>query len=187
MAPLRLSPFDLRARHHLSPLPLAAIIEHAVCAECPHRTLVQRCLIPTHYEQPTFTRLGQIACPVAQVKLTGFFRTPQQPSGNGHQDCRPNDRDASRTNPMVPGEVPEDDSDEADGAPRGGEEAAPPSGHSLSGDPSHNSLLLGRLQLQRLLTGWHSFATARRDRERERRAHAHLALHPDPPAVDVDE
>src|SRR5262245_29278507 len=108
MAPLRLSPFDRRARHRPSPLPLAAIIEHAVCAECPDRTLVQLCLIRAHYEQPTSTRLSQIACPVAPVNLTGLFRTPQQPSGNGHQDCRSNDRDTSRTNPMVPGEVPED-------------------------------------------------------------------------------
>src|SRR6185436_1147192 len=32
-----------------------------------------------------------------------------------------------------------------------------------------------------------SFATTHRDRERERGAHAHLALHPDPPAVQLDE
>src|SRR5438067_1036490 len=103
--PLQLSPFDCHARHRPSPLPLAAIIEHAVCAECPDRTLVERCLIRAHDEQPRFTRLSQVAGPVAPVKPSGFLRTPQHPTGNGHEDCCPNDCDASSTNPMVRSEV----------------------------------------------------------------------------------
>src|SRR5262245_32398285 len=102
MAPLRLSPFDRRARYRPSPLPLAAIIEHAVCAECPDRTLVQLGLIRPHDEQSALTRLRQIAGPVAQIRRTGFSRTPRQPSGNCNQDCRSNDHDATSTNPMVP-------------------------------------------------------------------------------------
>jgi hypothetical protein len=119
MAPLRLSPFNSHARHLPAPLPLAAIIEHAVCAECPDCTLVQLCLIRANDEESTFTRLSRVARPVARLKLSGLFRTRQQPYRDGHQDCRPNDHDASSKKPIVPCKVAEDEREKADGDQRG--------------------------------------------------------------------
>src|SRR5438105_10469004 len=127
--PLRSSPFDRRCRHAPSPLPLAAVIEHSSRTECSDRTFVQLRLIRAHDEQPRFTRLSHVARPVAQVKLSGFVRTAQQPSRDGHQDCHANDRDASGTNPMVPCQVPKDEHDQADADQRGGQEGTP---HRLS-------------------------------------------------------
>jgi len=76
-------------------------------------------LIRANDEESTFTRLSQVARPVAPLKLSGLFWTLRQPDRDGHQDCRSNDHDASSTQPIVPCIVPEDGRDKADGDQRG--------------------------------------------------------------------
>ena len=104
----------------MSPLHATAVIQDTSRAECSDCTFVQPGLIWAHDEEARFTRLRQVARPVAQVKLSGFARTPQRPSRDGHQDCRPNDGDASSTKRIVRGDVPVDQRDKTEGDQRGG-------------------------------------------------------------------
>ena len=120
MAPLRLSPFDRRCQDRPSPLFLAAVIQHSIGAERSDCTLVQLDLIRANDEESAFIRLSQIARPVARLKLGGYVMTPQRPSRDGHQDCRPNDGDASSTKRIVRGDVPVDQRDKTEGDQRGG-------------------------------------------------------------------
>ena len=120
MAPLRLSPFDRNCRNAPSPLPPAAVTQDTSRAESFDCTLVQLCLIRADDEESAFIRLSQIARPVARLKLGGYVMTPQRPSRDGHQDCRPNDGDASSTKRIVRGDVPVDQRDKTEGDQRGG-------------------------------------------------------------------
>ena len=145
LAPLRLSPFDRHCRNTPSPLHATAVIQDTSRAECSDCTFVQLCLLRTHDEEARFTRLSQVARPVARLKLSGCVRAPPRPSRDGHENCCSNNRDASSTKPMVPCDIAGDDRDKADGDQRGGYEAAPPSFHPLSIDSFHNFTLCLRL------------------------------------------
>src|SRR5262250_1205821 len=138
LAPRRLSPVDRRCRDAPSPLSLAAVIRHTSRAECSDGTFVQLCLIRAHDEEARFTRLSQVARPVPRLKLSGFVRTTQEPSRDGHQDCRSNDRGACGTDPVVACKIRRDDRDKADDDQRGGYQTAPPSVHPLDTGRFHN-------------------------------------------------